>query len=182
MHEEGVDDFSSKTMQLEFQKFFAKKQAYMYSYYNSVLDLPNDPFLASLSAECKKKFHEEMMKIWKENGAKYTKKNDAWYMILEGETTRGESQVKLIQDYELFKQTRDAAYLKGTGYSRKGCWFHDLQDAQTYIQMSRDEEGVHWRWPKEIPVCWKKGWKEGTIWEYYGSTSADTDDYPEEEA
>ena len=23
--------------------------------------------------------------------------------------------------------------------------------------MARKEEGVHWEWPKEIPVIWKKG-------------------------
>ena len=32
-----------------------------------------------------------------------------------------------------------------------------LSRSRSLIQMARKEEGVHWEWPKEIPVIWKKG-------------------------
>ena len=72
-------------------------------------------------------------------------------------------KVGLYQDEQVFKKARDEdldrdeEFWANNGWSWKGCWFDDLASAKNYIQMTRDEGGVHWDWPKEIPVIWKKG-------------------------
>ena len=64
----------------------------------------------------------------------------------------------LYQDYGVFEKVRDEEFKDGAGgWSFKACQFEDLATAKNYIQMAREEEGVHWEWPKEIPVIWKKG-------------------------
>ena len=79
-------------------------------------------------------------------------------MILEGTKNDGGSKVALYQDYEVFKNARDEAFDGTAGnWSQKACSFDDLAAAKNYIQMARDEEGVHWDWPQEIPVFWKNG-------------------------
>ena len=158
--EEGADDFNINST-TEFQKYFGKKQPYFFIGYNHAVDLKNDEFLNSLSIEQKKEFDEEMMKIWA--NAPLQRNEDVWYMILEGNKGK---KVGLYQDGEVFKKARDEDLLvhedlwannPDNGWSYKGCWFDDLASAKNYIQMARDEEGVHWDWPKEIPVIWKKG-------------------------
>ena len=47
----------------KFQKYFGKKQAYMYIGYNHKVDLKNDEFLNSLGKSKKEEFNKEMMKI-----------------------------------------------------------------------------------------------------------------------
>ena len=153
--EEGADNLKINTS-TEFQKYFGKKQAYMYIGYNHKVDLKNDESLNSLGKEEKKEFDEEMKNIWAKNKL-LQHKEDVWYMILEGKNQNGEKKVGLYQDEEVFKKARDADFIAGAGWSSKGCWFEDLASAKSYIQMTRDEEGVHWDWPKQIPVIWKKG-------------------------
>jgi len=159
--EEGADNLNISTT-TEFQKYFGKKQAWMYIGYNHGVDLKNDDFLNSLGQEEKKGFDEEMKKIWAKR-APLLHKEDMWYMILEG-VKNGEKKVGLYQDEHVFKKARDEDFIantkaheEGWGWSLKGCWFEDLASAKNYIQMARDEEGVHWGWPKKIPVIWKKG-------------------------
>ena len=55
--EEGVDDLKIGRS-VEFQKYFGKKQAYMYVGYDHKKDMKNDAFLSSLGKEEKKKFDE----------------------------------------------------------------------------------------------------------------------------
>ena len=153
--EEGADNLKINTS-TEFQKYFGKKQAYMYIGYDHKVDLKNDESLNSLGKEEKKEFDEEMKNIWAKNKL-LQHKEDVWYMILEGKNQNGEKKVGLYQDEEVFKKARDADFIAGAGWSSKGCWFEDLASAKSYIQMTRDEEGVHWDWPKQIPVIWKKG-------------------------
>ena len=156
--EEGADNLKITT---KFQKYFGKNQAYMglpyknqypYMNYNHQVDLKKDEFLNSLGKEEKKEFDEEMKKIWATKKDVRLQKEDAWYMILEGENGK---KVALYQDEAVFEQARDAPLPKG--WSWKGCRFEDLASAKSYIQMARDEEGDYWQWPKEIPVIWKKG-------------------------
>ena len=97
-----------------------------------------------------------MRKIWAKNKP-LQHKEDRWYMILEGENQNGEKKVGLYQDEAVFKRDRDVVFSAGAGWSSKGCWFDDLESAKNYIQMARDEEGVHWGSPEQIPLIWKKG-------------------------
>ena len=72
----------------------------------------------------------------------------------------GKQKVGLYQDYDVFKSilNEGAVYqADGRNCGLKGVWFKDLAAAKTYIQMVRDEEGVHFGWPQEIPVHWKTG-------------------------
>ena len=78
-------------------------------------------------------------------------------MILEGRNRYGKKMVGLYQDRDVFEKVRDEDFIPDVTWSLKGCWFEDFASAKNYIQMARDEEGVHWDWPKEIPVIWKKG-------------------------
>ncbi len=156
--EEGVDNLKINTS-TEFQKYFGKKQAWMYIGYDHAVDLKNDDFLNSLGIEEKKEFDEEMKKIWRKN-APLQHKEDVWFMILEGRNRNGQKKVALYQDEQVFKKAREEYFDPNDpncGWSSKACWFDDLASAKNYIQMARDEEGVHWDWPNEIPVIWKKG-------------------------
>ena len=63
----------------------------------------------------------------------------------------------MYQDEEEFKKARDEDYYSKGGWSYKSCWFEDLDAAKKYIQMARDEEGEHWKWPQCIAVHWKSG-------------------------
>jgi hypothetical protein len=153
VHEEGADNLNTNTS-TKFQKYFGKKLAWMYIGYDHKVDLKNDAFLNSLGKEEKKEFDEEMKKIWAKNKP-LQHKEDVWYMILEG-MKKGEKKVGLYQDEQVFKDARDAEFIAGMSWSSKGCWFDNLASAKSYIQMARDEEGVHWDWPKEIPVIWKR--------------------------
>ena len=146
--EEGADNWNIHTS-TKFQKYVGKKEPYPYIGYNHKVDVKNDEFFNSLGKEEKKEFDEEMKKIW---ATKLKHKEDVWYMILAGENGK---KASLYQDYYVFKAARDAPL--PMNWSWKGCMFDDLASAKNYIQMTRDEEGVHWEWPKEIPVIWKKG-------------------------
>jgi len=139
-----------------FQKYFGKKQPYWYIGYNHQVDLKKDAFLNNLGKAEKRVFDEEMKKIWAQ---KMHHKEDVWYMVLEGTDLAGQSKVKLYQDEEVFKAARDAEFLvdQEQYWSSKACWFEDLASAKNYVQMTRDEEGVHWNWPTSIPVVWRKG-------------------------
>ena len=55
--EEGADNLKINTS-TEFQKYFGKKQAYMYIGYDHKVDLKSDEFLSSLGKEKKRKFDE----------------------------------------------------------------------------------------------------------------------------
>jgi len=153
--EEGEDNMNKNTS-VKFQKYFGKKQPHFYIGYDHQVDLKNDEFLNSLTKKEKEVFDEEMKKIWKE---KMHHKEDVWYMVLEGKKQTGESKVKIYQDGEVFLAARDEEFLVDpTKYwSSKGCWFEDLASAKNYVQMAREEEGLHFDWPKQIPVVWKKG-------------------------
>jgi hypothetical protein len=152
--EEGVDNVKINTS-TEFQKYFWKQQPVMYIGYDHKVGLKNDEFLNSLGKEEKKGFDEEVKKIWREKASlMHPEDLIYWYMILEG-TRNGEKQVKLYQDQDVFEKVRDEGH--PPAWSLKACYFEDLDTAKNYIQMARDEEGVHWDWPKEIPVIWKKG-------------------------
>jgi hypothetical protein len=155
--EEGANNFKIDTPK-EFQKYFGKKQAWMYIGYDHTVDLQDDEFLNSLGREEKKKFDEEMKKIWA--APRLQHEEDMWYMILEGQTPAGTSLVKLYQDKQVFKRDRDAGLNLDANpprWSQKACYFEDLAAAKNYIQMARDEEGAHFVWPQDIPVIWKKG-------------------------
>ena len=156
--EEGKNNLSIN-YPVKFQKFFAKEQAEMYIGYDHGVDMKNDEFIDGLRYEEKEQFRKEMVSIWSKNRGKYDCKNDMWYMVLQGTKANGESCVKLFQDKKVFKKERDEEFTnpaKGN-WSKKGCWFHNLEDAKNYIQMCRDEEGDLWKWPQQIPVIWKKG-------------------------
>ena len=153
--EEGADNLKISTS-TEFQKYFGKKQAWMYVGYDHKKDLKNDEFLNSLGREKKKEFDEEIKKIWAKN-AHLRHKEDFWYMILEGRNRHGKKMVGLYQDYDVFENIRDEDFHAGIDWSLKGCKFDNLASAKNYIQMARDEEGVHWDWPGSIPVIWKNG-------------------------
>ena len=175
LREEGVINWSTKCtpdVHQRFLKYFAKQQAEMYIGYDHGVDMKKDSFLESLSAEEEKKFRKKMVKIWQSED-KYRGTSFAWYMILEGKKADGESKVKLFQDKDVFMNERDEEFNTKWGWSHKGCWFRDLEDAKNYIQMARDEEGVHWEWPQDIPVVWKKGplnecdmdtWGKNMLW------------------
>ncbi len=82
---------------------------------------------------------------------------------MEGNNPEGESEVKIYQDKEIFEAKREETYDPESTcgpnpkWSRKGAWFHSLNGCKNFVQMSRDEEGIHFRWPRQIPVIWKKG-------------------------
>ena len=141
------------------QKYFGKKQVSQYHGYNHAVDLKNDPWLNNLGREDKTKFQEEMMKEWKKSNVQWVSEEN-WYMVMEGQDGR---QVKLYQDKDVFQKARDAPYKKdaisgeAVAWSYKGGSFPNLHAAKLYIQMARDEEGRHWKWPEEIPVIWKNG-------------------------
>ena len=146
--EEGADNWNIRTS-TKFQKYAGKKEPFRYIGYNHLVDMKNDEFLNSLGKEEKKEFDVQFKKIW---CAKAKHKEDQWYMIQEGQQGK---KVALYQDYWVFKAVRDAPL--PVNWSWKGCWFADLASAKNYIQMARDEEGVCYQWPHEIPVIWKKG-------------------------
>ena len=166
----------------KFQKYFWKKQPYTPWSYDHRVDLPNDPFLDSLTNKEKEKFDKDMRKIWMEKMTKRSptkkEKEGVWYMVLEGTNRIGVEgtnvaigpeglalKVALYQDCKVFENARDMEYsleeLGRTnyqqGWSNKGCWFDNLEAAKNFIQMARSEEGVHWNWPRDIPVIWKRG-------------------------
>ena len=150
--EKGEDNFNHSTSQ-KFQKYVGKKSVYMFKGYDHTIDMKNDDFLAGLGREEKNKFDQEMKKIW-ENSAKEWRPEDQWFMIMEGK------KVALFQDIMEGKKAANFwtdATAPNAGWSLKSCWFEDLASAKNYIQMARDEEGVHFGWPKRIPVIWKKG-------------------------
>ena len=153
--EEGANNFRLNTT-TDFQKYSAKKQPRMHIGYDHKVDMKNDNFLNNLSKEEKMKFDDEIKKIWWKKGS-VEHKEDIWYMILEGGGAK-KKYCGLYQDKDVFEQVRDKDYdaVKNL-WSLKGCWFEDLETAKNYIQMSRDEEGVHWEWPQKITVFWKKG-------------------------
>ena len=80
--EEGADNLELNKS-TRFQKYFGKKQPYMYKGYNHKVDLKNDDFLNTLGKEERKKFDEEKVKKWQ--SATPTHREDRWYMILEGQ-------------------------------------------------------------------------------------------------
>ena len=160
--EEGANNLNLRSP-AKFQKYFGKKQAFMYKGYKHAVDI-TDPFLNSLSKEEKARFDSEMKKIWKQKQSDSLQHpEDVWYLILEGKRhSNGESKVMLYQDEQVFRQARDENYkttANGTvlDWSNKACWFNDLESAKNYMQMARDEEGHHWNWPETIPVIWKNG-------------------------
>ena len=143
----------------KFQKYFWKMQLHPNRGYDHRLDLPNDPFLDSLTNEEKEKFDKDTNKIWME---KTYHEEDPWYMVLEGTNRMGVEgtntaigpnglalKIALYQDKETFENARDMEYspeeLQRTnnqqGWSNKGGWFDNLEAAKNYIQMARDEEG-----------------------------------------
>jgi len=143
----------------KFQKYFWKMQLYPNRGYDHRVDLPNDPFLDSLTNEEKEKFDKDTNKIWME---KTYHEEDPWYMVLEGTNRMGVEgtntaigpnglalKIALYQDKETFENARDEEYsleeLQRTnyqqGWSNKGGWFDNLEAAKNYIQMARDEEG-----------------------------------------
>ena len=151
--EEGADNLKI-CYSTEFQKYFWKNQPYMFRGYDHKVDMKNDKFLNSLGKEEKKKYDKEMMKIW---ATKVKHKEDSWFMILEAVGAK-KKKFGLYQDKAVFTEVRDHGLDIERGiWSLKGCWFDDLEAAKNYIQMARDEEGVHWDWPQEIPVFWKNG-------------------------
>ena len=128
----------------------------MYKGYDHTVDLQDDEFLNSLTREEKNKFDEEMKKDWTARTMHH--KEDTWYMIMEGRTPTGQSMVSLYQDRQVFERNRDARFNSTPQqWSWKACYFENLEAAKQYIQMSRDEEGIHFNWPGAIPVIWKKG-------------------------
>ena len=155
--EEG--DLLENRVTTNFMKYFGKKQAFFYKGYNHALDIKYDRFLDSLTQKEKKEFKDRMDKIWEEDALLQHDHEDTWYLILEGKDEQGLSKVALYQDEDIFKKARDATYVPTAPncWSSKACWFHDLTAAKNYIQMCRDEEGIHWDWPEEIPVIYKKG-------------------------
>ena len=138
----------------EFQKYCGKKHCLPIKKYDGTesydlqVDLNNDEFLSSLGKEKKKKFDIKMKTDWEK---RVKMKKDRWYMIVQD---GGKNKVGLYQDYAVFKSIRK---VDGSNWELKGVWFPDLAAAQNYIQVARDEEGVHWSWPQEIPVWWKTG-------------------------
>ena len=153
--EEGANNFKINASK-EFQKYCGKKSAFMYKGYDHTVDLQDDEFLNSLTREEKNKFDEEMKKDWTARTMHH--KEDTWYMIMEGQTPTGQSMVSLYQDRQVFERNRDARFNSTPQqWSWKACYFENLEAAKQYIQMSRDEEGIHFDWPGAIPVIWKKG-------------------------
>ena len=151
--EEGADGLKI-CYSTEFQKYLGKNQPYMFVGYDHKADMKTDKFLNSLGKEEKKKYDKEMMKIW---ATKVKHKEDLWFMILEAGGAK-KKKFGLYQDKAVFEEVRDRGLDIDRGiWSLKGCWFDDLEAAKNYIQMARDEEGVHWDWPQEIPVFWKNG-------------------------
>ena len=156
--EEGEDNLK-RCYTTDFQKYFGKMgEPYMFKGYNHKVDMKNDPFLNSLGKEVKNKYHEEMTKIWAKKAAlKHNHREDMWYMILEAGGVK-KARFGLYQDKIVFEEVRDRDLDIPRGiWSLKGCYFDDLEAAKNFIQMARDEEGVHFDWPQEIPVYWKNG-------------------------
>ena len=149
----------------EFQKYCGKKLCIPIKKYDGTesydpqVDLKNDEFLSSLGKE-KKKFDVKMKKDWEKKVVNRPRMDQAWYMIVQD---GGKEKVGLYQDYAVFESIHNADYIVKSIHnadyiakmSLKGVRFTDLEAAKTYIQMARDEEGVHWGWPQEIPVLWK---------------------------
>ena len=155
--EEGENNFTIHHSVM-FQKYWGKKQPYEYIGYDHSVNLRNDSFLASFSKKEKQRFTEEMKKMW--NKKKHMlNAEDVWYMIVEGKNRAGQSRVAMYQDERVFLAKRDEDFKLDTQkyWSAKAFHFEDLNSAKFYVQMSRDEDGRHWKWPKDIPVIWKTG-------------------------
>ena len=151
--DEDGDFLLENRVTTKFMKYLGKNQAFFYNGYDWGVDMKTDSFLDSLTWKEKKEFKEKTDKIW--DNLQYD--NDtSWYLILEGKDEHGKSKVALYQDEDEFKKVRDAEYDPTTPncFSSKACWFFDLTAAKQYIQMCRDEEGIHWDWPDTIPVIY----------------------------
>jgi len=154
--EEGNDDeFVMKLRKYQAKKKFAEGGFVEMCYYDHQrrLDVKDDEFLQGLSPGEKQKFDEALGTRQKDYG-----NEGEWGMIMEG------GHVGLYQDYCTFKAKRDKPFREwmprihgGTGWSWKAGKFQNLAEATMYVQMNRDEEGVHNGWPRVMPVYWSRG-------------------------
>ena len=139
------------------QKYVAKQWPNFNRNYDKKVDFRNDPFLSQVEASGnKQKFEVQKFKAWKESNKDPAL---AWHFVMEGTFTKeegGGSCVSLWQEEAPYKKIRVATHTERT-YSRKGAYFMSLEYAKKYLQMARDEEGVHWAWPEEVPIFWEPG-------------------------
>ena len=150
------------------QKYIAKHAPTYLRGYDHKLDMKNDAFLHKCEEEGLMKKLDVLVNEGR--SARVYKPSMAWYMVMEGSFTEeegGGSCVSLAQEEivhttireETFKTHYDTKKQEWVvdAWSRKAAWFYTLADAKKYVQMARDEEGVHFQWPKEIPVFWQPG-------------------------
>ena len=151
----GYEEEGSNDMQLSLGP--AKKQKWMmkrtkkidYLYFDYTTEMPADEFLAGVSREEKDRWYPDLKKRLQEaEECGGTDGEDGiWYFIFSG------PECGLYKNYTAFTTARDFLYQSGVNYaSKKGTKFNSLEEAKTWIQGSRDEEGAYWGWPNPMPI------------------------------
>lgn len=131
----------------------AKKQKWMmkrtkkddYRYFAFSTEMKVDAFLDTVTQEEKNQWYPELHKQQKKT--EECGGTGRWYFVFSG------PKCGLYNNYESFIAARDEDYVTGVNYnSKKATRFDTLGEAKSWIQGSRDEEGVHWGWPNPMPV------------------------------
>ena len=169
-HEGGQNPPGSLTMnKAEFNenKYRAKCSLEPYVGYNWKHDLPKkaDKFLKGMEPGEQKLLAKKNTAYWGLNADRYGNQANAWYMIMEGPNTglyQNPRRFQQIRD-ENYNETPTSAATKANNefFSWKASWFHSLEDAKTFIQYCRDEEGLHFAWPwKCFPIHWSRTYSD----------------------
>jgi hypothetical protein len=141
--EEGSNNMKLSLGPAKKQKWIAKKtHKEDYLFYDFPTDMGADPFLASVSQEEEENWFPDLQKQLEKSKACGGEK---WYFVFWG------PKCGLYKQYEPFIEARDET-MKNGELSKKGTRFNSLQEAKTWIQASRDEEGVFWDWPETMPI------------------------------
>jgi hypothetical protein len=157
--ESGSNPPESLTMEngeFKYHMYAAKKSFEPCDGYDWNVDLPKskDSLYQKMTPQEKVKFEKRLQEYWEKNQDLYGNPAKAWYLIMEGNKTG------LYQNPWEFRNIRDEFYedsAEGKTYSWKAGKFYTLEEAKTYIQFCRDEEGRHHGWPvKAFPIHWNK--------------------------
>jgi len=132
---------------MELYRGTAKKQKWImkktynnpWQFYDFSTDMGADAFLVSVSTKEEEAWWPDLQQQQKKAEACGGEK---WYFVYSGENCG------LYKNYGNFIAGRDDE----NGVSKKSTMFYSLEEAKTWIQGSRDEEGVHWRWPNPMPI------------------------------
>ena len=137
---------------MNLSKGSAKKQKWMmkrtrknnYQFYDYRTEMHCDRFLDSVSREEKASWYPDLLQQRKK-AEECMEGEGAWYFVFSGPTCG------LYTNYKSFIEARDSEFQQG-GASKKATLFRSLEEAKSWVQGSRDEEGAHWGWPNPMPI------------------------------